>query len=149
MSRKLTIEEALESQGFYMSTTVGVSMFPLLRNRRDTILIRPVTEPLKKYDVPLYKRGNNYVLHRIVKITQDGYVICGDNCLQKEYDVTDQQIIGVLSGIQRGEKKIDMDGVGYKLYCRVWVFLYPLRCILKRAAAKLKNGIKRIIGNGI
>lgn len=38
MSRKLTIEEALESQGFYMSTTVGVSMFPLLRNRRDTIL---------------------------------------------------------------------------------------------------------------
>ena len=60
MSRKLTIEEALESQGFYMSTTVGVSMFPLLRNRRDTILIRPVTEPLKKYDVPLYKRGNNY-----------------------------------------------------------------------------------------
>lgn len=57
MSRKLTIEEALESQGFYMSTTVGVSMFPLLRNRRDTILIRPVTEPLKKYDVPLYKRG--------------------------------------------------------------------------------------------
>ena len=77
MSRKLTIEEALESQGFYMSTTVGVSMFPLLRNRRDTILIRPVTEPLKKYDVPLYKRGNNYVLHRIVKITQGGYVICG------------------------------------------------------------------------
>lgn len=71
MSRKLTIEEALESQGFYMSTTVGVSMFPLLRNRRDTILIRPVTEPLKKYDVPLYKRGNNYVLHRIVKITQE------------------------------------------------------------------------------
>lgn len=70
MSRKLTIEEALESQGFYMSTTVGVSMFPLLRNRRDTILIRPVTEPLKKYDVPLYKE-NNYVLHRIVKITQE------------------------------------------------------------------------------
>ena len=89
------------------------------------------------------------MLHRIVKITQDGYVICGDNCLQKEYDVTDQQIIGVLSGIQRGEKKIDMDGAGYKLYCRLWVFLYPLRCILKRAAAKRKNGSKRIIGNGI
>ena len=105
MSRKLTIEEALESQGFYMSTTVGVSMFPLLRNRRDTILIRPVTEPLKKYDVPLYKRGNNYVLHRIVKITQGGYVICGDNCLQKEYDVTDQQIIGVLSGIQEERRR--------------------------------------------
>ena len=33
----------------------------------------------------------------------------------------------MLSGIQRGEKKIDMDGVGYKLYCRLWVFLYPLR----------------------
>ena len=78
MSRKLTIEEALESQGFYMSTTVGVSMFPLLRNRRDTILIRPVTEPLKKYDVPLYKRGNNYVLHRIVKITRDGYVMSAE-----------------------------------------------------------------------
>ena len=42
-----------------------------------------------------------------------------------------------------------MDGVGYKLYCRLWVFLYPLRYILKWVATKLKKGIKRMIGNGI
>ena len=125
MSRKLTIEEALESQGFYMSTTVGVSMFPLLRNRRDTILIRPVTEPLKKYDVPLYKRGNNYVLHRIVKITQGGYVICGDNCLQKEYDVTDQQIIGVLSGIQ--EERRRSTWMGSDISCTVVCGYFSIR----------------------
>ena len=50
----------------YVSTTSGVSMYPMLRNRRDTIIVKPPTAPLKKYDVPLYRRGDDYVLHRII-----------------------------------------------------------------------------------
>lgn len=145
----LHIEEVLEKQGFYMSTTVGTSMYPLLRNRRDTIVIYPVTEPLKKYDVPLYRRREKYVLHRIVKVTPQGYVICGDNCIQKEYDITQDQIIGVLRGIRRGEREIKMDGISYQCYCRLWVAFYPVRCVVKRVIRKLKNGIKKVTGYGI
>ncbi|MDO5305842.1 MAG: hypothetical protein Q4E87_09745, partial [bacterium] len=84
----------------------------MLRNRRDTIVIRPYEGRLKKYDVPLYKRGNDYVLHRIVKVLPDSYVICGDNCLNKEYGITDEQILGVLTEFYRDGTHIDMNSAG-------------------------------------
>lgn len=142
MKTAMKIEEVLEQQGVYVSTTVGTSMYPLLRNRRDTIVIRPVTGRLKKYDVPLYRRGDDYVLHRIVKVTDTGYVICGDNCLRREYGITDAQIVGVLAGVVRGEKKLDLQGWKYRWYCRIWVGIYPLRCAakwLKMIGGKIKN----------
>ena len=73
---KITIENAIKENGFYLSTIVGDSMMPLLRNRRDTVKIIPVSGRLKKYDLPLYKRPDGkYVLHRIVKVKKDHYEI--------------------------------------------------------------------------
>ena len=120
-------------------------MYPMLRDRRDTIIIRPVSGRLKKYEVPLYRRGEDYVLHRIVKVTPEGYVICGDNCLNREYQVTDREIIGVLRGFYRGDREVDMDGCGYRLYCRFWVAVYPVRYVVKRGWMLVKRGLKWIL----
>ena len=139
------IEEVLASQGVYISTTSGVSMYPMLRDRRDTIIIRPVSGRLKKYEVPLYRRGEDYVLHRIVKVMPEGYVICGDNCLNREYRVTDGEIIGVLCGFYRGDREVDMNGCGYRLYCRFWVAVYPVRYVVKRGWMLVKRGLKCIL----
>lgn len=125
------IEAVLEREGAFVSTTAGVSMYPMLRDRRDTIIISPVKGRLKKYDVPLYRRGEKYVLHRIVEVTDDGYVICGDNCIRRESDITDREIIGVLTGFYRGDREISMDSAGYRAYVRVWCALYPVRKIYK------------------
>ena len=43
MNQPLHIEEVFEKEGVFVSTTAGVSMYPMLRHRRDTIVIRPVT----------------------------------------------------------------------------------------------------------
>ena len=138
------IEDVIKAQGFYASTTVGVSMKPMLRNRRDTIVIKPKTERLKKYDVPLYKRGDDYVLHRVIKVLPDGYIIRGDNCIDKEY-VTDDMLLGVLAEFYRNPKDIskvsddsnksepvNMDGFGYKAYVRFWHYTYWIRKPLKK-----------------
>lgn len=127
MKEDFHIENVLETQGVFVSTTVGVSMYPMLRNRRDTIVIRPCQGRLKKYDIPLYKRGPSYVLHRIIKVQPDSYTICGDNCIQKEYGITDEQIIGVLTEFYRDHKRISMDSWGYQTYVRIWCSLYPCR----------------------
>ena len=37
-----------------MGTVVGNSMYPMLRSRRDTIVVRPCTGRLRQYDVALY-----------------------------------------------------------------------------------------------
>lgn len=123
----MSIEEGLKKNGYHASTTVGYSMYPLLRDRRDNIVVRPCNGRLKKYDVPLYKRGDEYVLHRIIKVLPDGYVICGDNCIGKEYGIKDENILGVLTEIYRNGKKIDLNGFGYKFYVRACRFFYPAR----------------------
>lgn len=136
MTDLLRIEEALSDQGVYVGTTVGVSMWPMLRNRRDTIIVEPPAGRLRKFDVPLYRRGDAYVLHRVVEVLPDSYVILGDNCLQKEHGITDEQIIGVLTGFYRGNKQKSLDSAGYRAYVRVWYGLYPVRRVCMRARAK-------------
>lgn len=137
MTERKRIEAVLAEDGVFVSTTVGVSMYPMLRNRKDTIIITPYEGRLKKYDVPLYRRGEKYILHRIVEVRPDSYVICGDNCMEKEYGITDEQILGVLTGFYRGKKQVDMESWAYKCYVRCWCGLYPMRRFYKRVRSKL------------
>ena len=139
IQQSVELGDVLKEKEIYVGTVNGTSMLPMLRNRKDTVIIRPVTDKLKKYDVVLYRKENMYVLHRIVKVMPDGYIICGDNCTNLERDVTNRQIIGKMEEFYRGERQVFMNGVGYKLYCIIWVALYPVRYLVK----KIKN--KRIL----
>lgn len=139
------LEDVISKQGVYVCTTSGVSMYPMLRDRTDTVVVSPCFGRLKKYDVPLYKRGDSYVLHRIIKVLPDSYIVRGDNCAYSERGITDEEIIGVLTGFYRGNKNINMNGWGYRSYIRLCCLSYPLRYVyysLKRAAAALKAGRK-------
>ncbi len=140
-----TIEQTLRDHGVFVTTTVGVSMEPLFKNRRDTVQIVPVTGRLSKYDVPLYRRRDEYVLHRIIKVLPDSYVICGDNCIGKEYGITDGDIVGVMTAFDRKGKHYTVDHLGYRLYARLRVAQYPLRRLwfnTKRFLLKCKKRAK-------
>lgn len=140
------IEEVIKEQGMLVCTTVGTSMYPMLRNRRDTIIVERYEGRLKKYDVPLYKCGSRYILHRIIEVRPDSYVICGDNCERKEYGITDEQILGVLTGFYRGSKQIDMRSWKYKAYSRLACATFPLRRlrgIVRRGAQKVWHLFKK------
>lgn len=140
------IEDVIKEQGMLVCTTSGTSMYPMLRNRRDTIIVTPYEGRLKKYDVPLYKTGSRYVLHRIVKVREQDYVICGDNCERKEYGITDEQILGVLTGFYRGAKRIDMSNWKYKAYARLACASFPIRRIrgyMRRIARKVWHLLKK------
>lgn len=126
-----SIKEALDSCGQYTGMTVGTSMNPLIHHQKDNIIVIKNEGRLKKYDVPVYLAKNgNYIMHRVVKVYPDHYIIVGDNLMEKEY-VTDDMIVGKLVGFYKnGKKYIDCENSKlYKLYSRVWVALYPLRPI--------------------
>ena len=78
------IEDVLASEGVYAATTWGTSMYPMLRSGRDTVILRPPQGRLRCYDVPLYRVGEKYVLHRVIRVLPEGYLIRGDNCLTTE-----------------------------------------------------------------
>lgn len=142
MQANSSIEEAVKS-GHFVIGPHGISMWPMIRNGIDTVLIEPVNGRLKKYDIPLYKdKLGRYVVHRIIKVTDTGYVICGDGLYIREYDITDDNIIGVVTGFYRREKFIPCTSKGYMLYVKLWVGLICFRkptIILSRKCRRLKE----------
>ena len=90
------IEKALKEDEIFVGKTQGDSMYPMLVSGRDRVIIKPPVFPMKKYDVVVYRRDDHYTMHRIVKVTRKGYVICGDNRVNLETDITDKDIVGVL-----------------------------------------------------
>ena len=139
----MTFEEEIRNSGKLIYTTVGVSMRPLIKQGRDLLIVTKPQGRLKKYDIPLYKRKNGqYVLHRVVKVKDDGYVILGDNCIKWENDIKDDQIIGVLTSLVRKGKEVDFNSFGYRFYSRAWYLLYPVRVIFM-SARRLAGKIKR------
>ena len=131
----INADEALKTNEEIAVLTSGISMRPMLREHRDVVIIGRVSGRLKKNDVPLYRRAGSgkFVLHRILKVTEDGYVIRGDNLYRKEYDVKDSDIIGVLKAFYRDGKYYDcLHSRKYRLY----VFFKP--CKLS-AALYLEN----------
>lgn len=144
MSNLLSAEQVLEEKGFFVTTTSGVSMKPLFSDRRDRIVVKPIAERLKKYDVPLYRRGEKLVLHRVIKVKEDHYIIRGDNCVEREF-VKDKQIVGVLSEFYRKGKHHTVNDFSYRLYSRLWVFISPAIIFCKKVKSVLSRIYHKII----
>ena len=137
---KSTFEEQLAQTGRLIYTNKGDSMMPLIKQDRDLLVIKPVSGRLKKYDVPLYRRDSGqYVLHRILKVRKDDYVICGDNRWSKEYGISDRHIIGVLSAVIRNGKEVSVDNWKYKLYVHLWCDFFPVRALITHVVSKIKK----------
>lgn len=130
----ISIKEQLENDGSIVHAIKGVSMMPLLRQGIDVAVIEKKGEArCKKYDVPLYLRADGkYVLHRIFEVRENDYVICGDNCSFYEYGITDDDIVGVMSGIIRDGKFISVEDEWYKRYVKRICGVFPLRIAYRR-----------------
>lgn len=141
----MTYEEYLEQNGTLTYRNVGTSMLPLLKQGRDLFTVtKKSQERCKKLDVVLYRRGKNYVLHRVVEVRMEDYVILGDNCLKKEYGIRDEDILGVMTEYVRKGKRQSCKSFRYRAYSVLWVKAYPIRVAIFR----LKGFVKRCLGRG-
>lgn len=138
-------EDIISEQGKLVYTNVGDSMYPFIKPR-DLLVIEKINSPLKKYDVPLYKRDTGkYVLHRIVKIKNGEYYICGDNRAHLERGIEDRHIIGLLTEIVRDGKTISVYSSKYrfyKLFLPFRRFRLLIRYIFRRVIKKIKRKLK-------
>lgn len=132
-NRTYSFEELLNNQGYFIYTTVGTSMMPLLRQQKDLVEIHTIDRPIRKYDVVLYKQNGKYVLHRCIGVTSGGYVFAGDHNTYKEYDVTDNMIIGLMSRVIRNGKDINLSSISYRLYSHLWVDFFPVKVFLLKS----------------
>ena len=135
--------ELLERDGRYISVPSGISMLPMIRGRKDAVVIEKIVNKPKRYDLVLYKRGKDLgVIHRVIKFKNDKYIICGDNCWQLEY-VEPEQIKGIVTEYCRNGKWHKTNNLLYQIYVHLWVDLLfikrPIFYIREKIKYKIKN----------
>ena len=136
------IQEQLSAGKNVVFSPRGVSMQPMLYQGRDRVTLSPVTGPLKKYDLPLYRMDSGkFILHRIVA-AGESYTCRGDNTYFDETGIRQDQLIGVVSAFTRKGRMFSVQEPGYRLYCRIWVAAYPLRRFVRRALNWLRRRLK-------
>ncbi len=123
------IRDALDSNGEVSFVSAGRSMLPLIRDRKDTITLIKPRKAIKPNDIVFYQRDNGrFVLHRVMFINSGTYVMRGDNQWDNEYNIRNDQIIGVLKSFERNGKVHNVTDRDYLMYVR---FLPAIRLLRK------------------
>ncbi len=144
MSNAVSFEEFLAQNGTLTYTNKGTSMEPLLHQGRDLFTVRKKgPERCRAGDVVLFRRGDSYVLHRVVEVLPDSYVCLGDNSVYPERGVTDGDILGVLTGFVRNGKEHSVTEPGYRAYSAMILGTRALRVLWIKAVWKGKRLLRR------
>ena len=147
-----TFERILERDGKLVYKTRGVSMQPMLHENRDLVIIEKPNGRLQPGDVALYRRGKDYVLHRVLEVREHDYVIRGDNTYSLETGITDADVVGVLTAFVRKGRQISVNDPAYRRYAAFWHKIYPLRAgviVGWRKVLSLGSRINRKLGRPI
>lgn len=135
----LTKREFLDQEGVLLSSTKGNSMNPFLKEG-DVAVIEKKRGRLSLSDVALYAREEKLLLHRVVKVTEEGYLIRGDNAFIDEC-VEEKDVLGVMIERIREEKRLFPSDDQWKRYAKRSLKTYPVR----RFFFSVKQKIKRIL----
>ena len=138
---KTDLEQLLQKGNIIRLKPQGFSMYPLFIPGRDEALIQqvPVTS-LKRNDVALYRRDQGIlVLHRIVRVTADGYYMTGDNQYEIEGPLRPDQFRGKLIAFVRNGKEIYVRNPVYRFLSALWLLMLPVRPFCFRLTAFLRR----------
>ena len=137
------IQEMINKDKQVNLTVTGNSMFPLFSHLRDSVTVKKINE-YKKYDIILYVRNNgDLVLHRIVKVKNNEFYLCGDNQTLIEYPIYPNQVIGKVVSFTRKGKVYDFNSFLSMFYARFWVLSLKIRKPLLIFALKIWRIIKK------
>ena len=136
-SNQIDMEQLLQDGNILKLKPQGYSMYPLFIPGRDEALIQQAAlESLRKNDVVLYRRDSGIlVLHRICRITDNGFYLVGDNQREVEGPLRPSQIIGRLVAFVRDGKEISVRQPFYRFLSSLWLFLLPVRPLCFRLSA--------------
>lgn len=129
MTETLNLEQLLQNGCILRLKPQGYSMYPLFVPGRDEALIEQVPiSSFKKGDVALYRRTEGIlVLHRICRISSEGFYMVGDNQSDVEGPLSAEQIKGKLVGVIRNGHSISVTHPCYRFLSGLWLWMLPLR----------------------
>ena len=114
----ISYEELLRRDSKVITHVVGNSMLPLLRNRESIVVVEDACRvPPRRGDVVLYKTGDTYILHRVLRVRPEGYLIRGDNTWTLER-VPKAALLATMTGFYRhaAGRLVSREDAAYRLY---------------------------------
>ena len=134
------ISEQLNEGGSASFTVHGTSMQPFLKDRQDKVWIVKPTRKLKKYDIIFYNVKNyGFVLHRIVKVKNNGVICRGDNQTDNEPLLSFDDVIAIVSHYERNGRKKPVNSVLHTVYSRFWVNTVFFRKVIRKTVSILRK----------
>ena len=117
----------------------GNSMFPLLRNGKDVVVLEKCpAESLQPMDVVLFRYRGKHVLHRIILRNGNDLLIQGDGSIVAKEQCTINDVVGKVPGICRPSGKIlSVESWKWTLPSRLWRISNPLRVFMLKVAHRL------------
>ena len=116
----------------------GNSMLPFLRHQLDTVILAPLSGPVRRGDILFYLRAPHLpILHRVCKIRPDGILLlCGDAQVGLE-PVPPDRILARVTAIDRNGKQVDCSSLTFRLTGLLWILLRPVRPYILAVLRKL------------
>ena len=122
MKQTGNIEQCLQELGYAVVPVRGTSMWPLLKEGKTRVQVEVKEgKQVRKGDIVLYRRKDGtLVLHRIMKVEEDGFRVCGDHQWKLDEKVQEEQILAMAQGFFKNGNYIDEKTWWYRLYKRFW-----------------------------
>lgn len=124
----------------------GNSMFPFLKNGRDSVLLKKFVAPAQNGDILLYRRDDgSFILHRVVKTEKNLLWFAGDAQSVIEGPVHESEVLAIAVKAKRNGKWISEKDSEWNFYKNKWI-----KCIKYRykfiqiysSAAKIKGKLR-------
>lgn len=134
-------KEQLENGKKVQFAPSGISMRPMLDDKVDQVYLKKATkENVRKKDVVLFQSDNGaYILHRIIKLDEQGFVTRGDHNYYNDKKQSYDKLIGKLYQFEHKGKKHSVCDLSYKMYVLIWLSSYLPRKMLMLIKQKIKK----------
>ena len=123
------VESEIEAGHAVRFRLKGNSMFPLLRNGKDVVVLEKCpAESLQPMDVVLFRYRGKHVLHRIIRREGERLLIQGDGSIVAKEECTVDDVVGKVLRICRPSgKEIPVGSWQWTIPSRMWHGLGFLR----------------------
>ena len=120
-------------------TVTGMSMWPFFTSRRDSVTIKKCTfTEIGKGDIILLSpTTHTYLLHRVVKKTDSGFITAGDGNTFRDGFFLPENVIAKVVEINRKEKIFSVKSKKFLILSELWILLFPIRPLLLKILKRI------------
>ena len=115
-------------------TITGSSMSPFLIHQRDAVMLGKMMTPPQRGDIVLFQREDgSYVVHRVRKVSDEGYYMIGDGQTETEGPVPRERLRAIVTKVRRKAQWFGRNDLKWRFFASVWLEIIPLRKFLVKA----------------